>query len=72
MAKGTKTSLLLQAGFSNLVLAGAGFGIVGIILAMGFLLKQRRKPVIQEEIEEEFEVIPEKKKGPTIFFTCTN
>ena len=48
-----------------MVLAGAGFGIVGIILAMGFLLKQRRKPVIQEVIDEESEVIPEKKKGPT-------
>jgi hypothetical protein len=54
-----------KEGFSTLVLAVVGFGIVGFVLAMVFILKQRRKPVIHEEIEEEFELISEKKKGPS-------
>ncbi|MGB1955289.1 MAG: hypothetical protein ACPHUK_06800, partial [Candidatus Poseidoniaceae archaeon] len=49
----------------TLVVAGAGFGIVGIILGLGYLLIQRRKPLIQEESEEAFEQPPEKRKGPS-------
>ena len=56
-----------EEGFSTLVIAGTASGVLVIILGIVFLLNQRRKPMIEEAVQEEArpEAPQEKKKGPS-------
>jgi hypothetical protein len=56
-----------EEGFSTLVIAGTASGVLVIILGIVFLLNQRRKPMIEETVQEEVrpEAPQEKKKGPS-------